>query len=404
IESGYRLARACMVILSAQHVAQAAGLHTPPLFEVILPMTESAKEIIDLQRSFGEVARAVHTSFGMQETHVHTLEVLPLFERVETLINSGNILREYVDLVRQSQGAPPLYLRPFCARSDPALNSGIVPTTLAIKWALSEYARFTQETDIATYPVIAAGSLPFRGGLAPATVERFMSEFPGVRTVVIQSAFRYDHPLQDVKASLAKIREQVTESRTEVLPHERLGEIQEIIPCFEIPYRKTVESLAPLIAKVSPYVPKRRERVQHIGLFGYSRQLGAQKLPRAIGFTASCYSLGIPPEFLGMGAGLRTLQQKGQLSLLKELFPTLQDMLREAGRYVRKESLAELDLRGIADEIPFIEEYIGEPLGPRTDSELKHQDLVSKIIRLLEMGAEPKKEMEQAALIRHSIG
>ncbi|MEK6976784.1 MAG: phosphoenolpyruvate carboxylase, partial [Candidatus Hydrothermarchaeota archaeon] len=50
------------------------------------------------------------------------------------------------------------------------------------------------------------------------------------------------------------------------------------------------------------YVPKRRKRKLHIGLFGYSRKVGELSLPRAIGFCASMYSLGLPPELLGLSA------------------------------------------------------------------------------------------------------
>jgi phosphoenolpyruvate carboxylase len=43
------------------------------------------------------------------------------------------------------------------------------------------------------------------------------------------------------------------------------------IPYFEDPYRDSVEKLAPFINQMSKEFPKRRERLQHIGLFGYSR-------------------------------------------------------------------------------------------------------------------------------------
>ena len=50
VESGYRLGRAFMVILSAAHFVEGLAFKNRPLFEVILPMTESASEIIKLQK------------------------------------------------------------------------------------------------------------------------------------------------------------------------------------------------------------------------------------------------------------------------------------------------------------------------------------------------------------------
>src|SRR5437879_11287481 len=67
-------------------------------------------------------------------------------------------------------------------------------------------------------------------------------------------------------------------------------------------YQKRVEGLAPLINSLAEYVPKRRTRKLHIGLFGYGRNVGGIVMPRAIPFAASFYSIGIPPEFIGAAA------------------------------------------------------------------------------------------------------
>ena len=87
-----------------------------------------------------------------------------------------------------------------------------------------------------------------------------------------------------------------------MLSEEAGKDIERIILWFEKPYRKAVLEAAPFIQRVAEYIPPRRERMQHIGLFGYSRGVGNLRLPRAIGFTAACYSLGIPPEFSAWGA------------------------------------------------------------------------------------------------------
>lgn len=404
IEPGYRLGRAFMVILSGQDLSTSAGFSTLPLFEVILPMAESSQELIKIQKSFTKIARAVSSTFGPTGFSKRIIEIIPIFESVQTILNSGQIVREYIQTYQQTFKKKLPYFRPFCARSDPALNSGIVPTTLAIKWALSEYAEISKETGIPLFPIIAPGTLPFRGGLTPYTVEEFLREFAGVRTLVIQSAFRYDYPVLEVKKAIKKVVKNISKLETKILPVKTFKEIKQIIPWFEKPYQESVEKIASLIAKISPYIPQRRERVQHIGLFGYSRQIGKSKLPRAIGFTASCYSLGIPPELIGTGRGLKKAKDEGKLDLLESLYTQLKPALITAGRFFRKESLKELGLEWLKEDILEIEKYLGEDLGPKSKEEKKHYKLVEKIIIKIKSNQNPQKYIEQAAILRRGLG
>ena len=217
---------------------------------------------------------------------IRNLELIPLFEQVTVIINSPYILRKYLLLYRKRFHFLPPYIRPYCARSDPALNSGIVPTVLAVKIALSEYEKLQKETDVFMYPMIGTGSLPFRGGMNPDNIENSISEYRGVSTYTIQSAFRYDYPKNKVKKAIELLKNTLPLTPRKVSDSE-INQIKSIIPEFEKPYRESVEHIGPLINKISKYFPKRRERLQHIGLFGYSRGVGRVKLPRAIPFTGS---------------------------------------------------------------------------------------------------------------------
>lgn len=404
VESGYRLGRAFMVILSAREAAEDAGLSSSPLFEVILPMTESATELLKLHTSFERFSKAAEYSFGQKANGARPLEVIPLFERVETIFKSGKILGEYLAGYEKLFKRLPPYIRPFLARSDPALNSGIVATTLAVKWALSEYAKFSKRTGVPTFPIIAPGSLPFRGGLTPETTNEFLDEFAGVRTFVIQSAFRYDYPLAKVKKGVQDIIRKVPDTKTVLLPEETGRDIERIIPWFEKPYRKAMLEAAPFIQRVAEHIPPRRERMQHIGLFGYSRGVGSLRLPRAIGFTAACYSLGVPPEFFGVGRGIERARKEEQLHTVEALYKSLRPALIRAGRFLRKESLTELGLFGIAKEIALIEAYLGEKLGPKTKDELAHVALSGEIVVALKKGKPFGKEIEEAAILRKAMG
>lgn len=94
----------------------------------------------------------------------------------------------------------------------------------------------------------------------------------------------------------------------------------------------------------------------------------------------------------------------GKLEIVKALYTSLRPSLIRAGKYFRKESLKEFGLKDIEEDVEIIENYLGEKLGPKTKIDYEHVELVAKIIHLLKKGKSPKKEIEQAAKLRRSIG
>src|SRR5436189_6219333 len=103
-----------------------------------------------------------------------------------------------------------------------------------------------------------------------------------------------------------------------------------------------------MINDIASYLTKRRERVQHTGLFGYSRGVGKVKLPRAIGFTASLYSLGLPPELIGTGRGLQHVSQK-ELKVIEKYYINISEELEQAGRYLNKDIVKHLVKKELFD-------------------------------------------------------
>src|SRR3990172_5179093 len=77
LEKGYRLARAYMGILTFEDPSRDLGHGCPPVFEVILPMTDAADKLIHLQRTFDQVAKLKYRVFG-QEREFGRLRVIPL--------------------------------------------------------------------------------------------------------------------------------------------------------------------------------------------------------------------------------------------------------------------------------------------------------------------------------------
>lgn len=315
-ETEFRLARAFFNLLSAAALTKKVGLYSPPLFEVILPMTESAQEMIAIQEAFTEIGELKHALYKFDEVDMKQIEIIPLFEQVETIINSDQILAQYLSLYKKKFKSQPTYMRPYMARSDPALNSGMVPTLIAIKIALSRYKKLSDKLKMPLYPIIGTAALPFRGGLTPDNVEQFADEYAGVRTALIQSAFRYDYDLAVVKDGINKLNTLLPKSEPVIIPEKDEKILMDLIPYYEKNYKITVETIAPTINEIAAQLPKRRERVQHIGLFGYSRGMGKVSLPRAIGFTGALYSIGIPPELMGTGSGIDKSRRSWRLLVL----------------------------------------------------------------------------------------
>ena len=101
-----------------------------------------------------------------------------------------------------------------------------------------------------------------------------------------------------------------------------------------------MQDLTDVITTVSAHVPRRRERKMHVGLFGYGRSLGGVggvTLPRAIGFAASLYSIGVPPELLGLAC-----LTESDLEFIREVYPNMDEDLRAALSFTNERHVREL--------------------------------------------------------------
>src|SRR3990170_1881287 len=178
----------------------------PPVLELIYPMTTSARDL-DRVRAYYErfVAGMERVVLEIDELPLGnwfgrftpaTIRMIPLIEDREHLLAADNLVRSYL------AGKELDHIRVFIARSDPALNYGYVAAILLALVALDRLNALERELGTPIYPIIGVGSVPFRGGLSPATTERCLRIYPSVQTVTIQSAFKYDHPMADVRAAI----------------------------------------------------------------------------------------------------------------------------------------------------------------------------------------------------------
>lgn len=408
LEEGYRVARAFVNIVSANDLAIDYGLHTPPVFEAILPMTTSGEQPYQIRKKYSQLAASLK---GFGEAGPEDIEVIPLIEAPANMFAAGQILSDYLKLCKSDSKLSKrklAHLRPFIARSDPALNSGVVPAILAAKAGIQKCHEFGESNGLEIHPIIGVGSLPFRGWLSPSTVEEFCKEYPGVRTATVQPSFCYDHSKEEVNAAISKLSKRLTLPPSE-FSKEDLAKFSKLAEMFEKHYQKTIEGIAEDINKVAKAVPARRERRLHVGLFGYSRKIGSTKLPRAIAYTASMYSLGVPPELVGLGRGIEQARRDGLLKFLEENIVTLRKIAVFAGNYLNKQNLSSLAAanpywKAVEQDVKLIEEWLGQPLGPAEPAHQEHFNLSSNVLLLLKENKPAGEEIERLAELRKTLG
>ena len=319
------------------------------------------------------------------EFYPKSIRVIPLIEDMDHLFYCDRIVEEYL----QDRDLP--YQRVFLARSDPALNYGMVAAELILKVGLFRLHNLEVKLGLPLYPIIGAGSAPFRGHLGPTNVERSLAEYPSAQTFTVQSAFKYDYDRDTVREGIAKI-----------LAHKRAEPVfidqdraKEIIDNSTEEYQARVRDLTDVITTVSAHVPRRRERKMHVGLFGYGRTLGGVgggTLPRAIGFAASLYSVGVPPELLGLAC-----LSESDLGFIREVYPNMDEDLRAALRFTNERNVREL---------------LGEPymsvVGQYTDElDRVHEGLTSAIWASVgneDVATHTFHFVEEAAYLRHFLG
>ena len=84
VETEFRLGRAFMNLISAAAMAHQFKLPDAPLFEVILPMTTSFGEMMEIHEAFVEMAGLKHKLYRMDKIPLKSIKVIPLFEDIDT--------------------------------------------------------------------------------------------------------------------------------------------------------------------------------------------------------------------------------------------------------------------------------------------------------------------------------
>jgi phosphoenolpyruvate carboxylase len=398
-----------------------------PIFEVILPFTTEAKEIIMLYNYYKKAIVAAEDASLYEGTTVKdwigtvkpkAIKVIPLVEDFDSIRHVDQILAPYLKAVK------PKHQRVFIARSDPALNYGFICAVLLSKIGLSKLKALEDQQETQIHPILGVGSKPFRGHLSPENIDNFLEEYRGLSTVTIQSAFRYDYPAEQVKECIQILNQRLPNGVPQHVDTEDEATLLGILTKCRKAYEHQIEVLAPFINSVAAYVPPRRARKLHIGLFGYSRCVAGVCLPRAISFAAAMYSVGVPPEFIGAKA-LAELTDK-EWATLGKFYLKMQPDLKLVGEYVSianlnmllemsrttakragmpEEKLKEA-LTAVIEDLNTVEEKLDIKLGPRGFAQRKHENFTNNFLLsyLQKQDAEAKTALVESAKLRKCLG
>jgi len=308
-----------------------------PIPQVYVPMTKDAKDVLRVKAYYdAHIIKAQSATLLPKDLTVQqwlgrfrpeTIRVSPLFEDKEAILGAHLAAKELLDQKAQNNDE---FLRVWFARSDPALNYSSAANVLLLKVALPRLHELQEKSSVDILPIVGCGSAPFRGHFTPDNVKTFIKGYPSVQTFTTQSSFKYDHPIEKVRSAIDTLN--TTKRKKPIFVEE-----QKLLPIIEklsAGYQEQVRQLAPIVNHFSPNIPQRRKRKMHIGLFGYTRDSAGVKLPRAIPFTAALYSLGLPPELLGLHA----LNEK-ELDVLQDAWKNFAVDHEAAAQYYNPDNL-----------------------------------------------------------------
>jgi phosphoenolpyruvate carboxylase len=411
-ETTFKQLMALLSIVETNYFAQEHS-SIPAVTEIILPMVENAEEILQARRRIEHVIKLAHDEFGV-ENNKNAITVIPILEEIPQLIGVKGLLEEYVNLCRK-EGFDVSRLRYMLARSDPALSYGLVSAVLACKVAISRGYELASAYDIRVAPILGAGSLPFRGHIVPSNIGNILTEYSGIRTITIQSGLRYDHPKEDVIKMIRFLDERLQATRPLAYTEEEYDLLINLIGIFTRTYIESFSHIIGPVCKISDLMPKQRDRLARKSEVGYARDIvrpeklagfvkdrGVREellkielnhtieLPRAISYTAALYTIGYPPEFLGVGRGLREVVRRYGEPGLKDLlryYPGLVSDLKFAGKYLHfknaRKFFPDKCISLLRKDLDDASEILGQDFGPRTEGDELHRTLMETVRPML---------------------
>jgi len=396
---------------------------SPAVRYIITPMCSSGYEVYVLQRRILKMQRLAEEELGVKTGYI---EVIPLVEDMESLLHVDKILEGMKNALLTHLGLHYSHYRVLLGKSDTALAYGHPASSIALVYALSRLYKWAEDENTRVHPIIGVGALPFRGHLSPWSVDIFVKQYRGYSTATIQSGIRYDQGPRAVEKVVNVLLENLHE-RPRILSADEEKLLINIAKLFTAEYLRFVLRIIELIPHVASFVPRRRARLSH---GEYPRSINKSlafaaekellymkpprdlKLPRAISYAASLYTMGIPPSLIGLGRGLKRIEKELGSDAVEYLLKVL-PLLRRDAEYDIRFYVPEVVMSYIKDEkalqllkedIAIIRNFIDGGNAPEPQEE--YIETLRSAERAIKLGIKEAAEqaIARAGVIRGSLG
>ncbi len=333
---------------------------------MVHPMTGTSRELVAVQRRITKLEKFAEEELGLRLEE--PIKIIPLVEDVVRHFHVDRLMNGLHYNVSRTEGLLYDSYRILLGKSDAALSFGHLASTISLIAAISRLHEWGFRMKVRVYPILGVGKPPFRGHLSPETVDVFIDQYSGYSTVTIQSALRFDTPRKLYTSTLEKIAGGVG-GEPRRIPADLEAVLAEAARHAAAEYLRFLLRASDRIVEVARLVPSKRDRMP---MDAYSRDvsdaiaftldkpllaLGRSRipLPRAIKFTAACYTMGIPPALIGLGRGLKRIKERMGSRVVEEVLE-LAPLLRLDVEFEAAHMLPELAKTYLPE--PLVEDYM----------------------------------------------
>ncbi len=325
---------------------------------VILPMVEEVDTVIFVQKIVGRKAKMISEETSVK---LDAITVVPLLEDAFIQTRAHNVIYALAKEMT-SAGMEDECLRVFLGFSDSAVRYGHIASALGVKYSLLKIMDLSK-LGLCVKPIIGSGSPPFRGGvnnveLAPLEVETYR----GYSTVTVQSAIRYDVPLNEYELFRETVVGGANAEPSAAIDEESL---RLFIKESSESYRSFVGRILRGVEHVIGLIPSTRDRVSWrvYGRLLIDGENQVINVPRAIMYTAMWYSIGLPPTLLDSPYIVKLAKKDLLDDLLKALPQLVQEWIYDSAFYDPEVSAKFIGNEGVK-EINEALEYLNIDLNP----------------------------------------